>query len=90
MLIGKLLEEMMGDHTEFETCYVLLPLDDAREARDLANKLGVPVNRLLAELVRGSLAEAQTEWRMLSFTEWEDRNPAQAPSLGFEVSPRIK
>lgn len=90
MLIGKLLEEMMGDHAEFETMYVLLPVDDATQARDLANKLGVPANRLLAELVRQSLPVAESEWRMLTFSDREKVDPANALSLSFDVSPRIK
>lgn len=91
MLIGKLLEEMMGEHAEFETLYVLLPVDDATQARDLANKLGVPANRLLAELVRKSLPEAQSEWRMLTFNEGQkgERAPAH-PLLSLEVPPRVK
>lgn len=90
MLIGKLLEEMMGEHAEFDTLYVLLPTEDALQARDLANKLGVPVNRLLAELVRQSLPEAQTEWRSLSSGTWERGEPAQARALSIAIPSHVK
>lgn len=90
MLIGKLLEEMMGEHSEFETMYVLLPLDDATQARDLANKLGVPANRLLAELIRQSLPDAQSEWRSLTLETWEKGDRADAPAFHFNLAPRVK
>lgn len=90
MMIGRLLEEMMGEHSEFETLYVLLPVEDAVAARDLANKLGVPANRLLAELVRASLPEAQSEWRMLTLNDRAPGEPAHAPAISFGISPRIK
>lgn len=66
MIIGKLLEEMMGRQTECEHMTVLLPLPIAVEVRDLAAQLGVPCSRLMTELVAAGISEAQYEWRRIS------------------------
>ncbi len=65
MIIANLLEQLIGSKTEFERYQVLLPCDALEEARDLAGQMGVPVSRLLAELLPAALTQARTEWRQV-------------------------
>jgi len=65
MAIVKLIEEMLGNATEFERMYLLLPLESSQRVRVLAAEIGVPTSRLLAELVAESISGAETQWRRL-------------------------
>lgn len=90
MIITNLLESLMGKDAEFEQIKIFLPVDSLVEARDLAGQIGVPVSRLLAELLPEALREARTEWRALTVGSGESRHPAQAPVARFTLSHRVK
>jgi hypothetical protein len=90
MIIAKLLESMIGDGAEFESFPVMIDIDVATDVRDLAYQMGVPVNRLLAELVSQGIREARSEWRALDFGRATPVEPAQAYTPKFSLSPRIK
>jgi len=89
MLIATLVESMLGNDSEFTQVTVLLPLEVDARVRDLANKLGVPANRLLSELVRGSIAEAESEWRGLTLDRAQAK-PAPPEALSFSLHSRVK
>ena len=95
MLLGRLIEEMLvAESAEFETMTVLLPLEDSERVRDLANKLGVPAGRLLAELIPEALSMAESELRAALLIDADRLNGALAetpePSFSFDLPPRVK
>jgi len=90
MLITKLLEEMMGSDSEFQSQTLYLPVWVIDEATDLAAQIGVPTNRLLAELLPPALKEARTEWRMINCGLQDDSERAMDSSPKFSIQPRIK
>ncbi len=81
----------MGKGSEFQCLTVYIDIDTAVECRDLANQIGVPASRLLAELLPGALKEARTEWRMLSsgMENRPDRAP-EHPLLSLTLPPHVK
>lgn len=90
MIIAKLIEQLMGDSSEFEQITVFLSVDTANEARDLAHQIGVPLNRLLAELLPPAIVEARTEWRSLTHGNRDRGDPAETPSLSLKLPPHVK
>ena len=62
MIIGGILEEMMGKNSEFERVFALIPVDVSEQVNELAKLMGVPTSRLLAELVSVSIKDARSEW----------------------------
>lgn len=90
-MIAKLLEQMMGEAcAEFEQVNVLMSIETLAEARDLANQLGVPLGRLLAELLPPALIEARSEWRSLQIGTPLGMDHAEAATPSFRLPTRVK
>lgn len=69
-MLENLITEMVGrDSTEFKNCTMLLPIDDYIAAQTLANAMGVPTSRILAELVLQNVGPALKEWYRFNGTD---------------------
>lgn len=90
MMLAKILEEMMGDGSaEFERVTIMLPIDTLEDAFDLAGQIGIPRNRLLAELILAGLPEARSEWRRLALNEATPEPARTGSHPSFSIDPTI-
>lgn len=87
MYLDRIIREMMGDSTEFERHTVLLPVDVAGQCRDLAYQMGVPMPRLIAELVTRAVPEADAEWRRINLLGDGDHG-STVPDLHWDQAAR--